>query len=43
MRERRLVFNNQIDMSKLRPTEFPTNKDLETLGPADIKTEIENF
>ena len=27
-------------MSKLRPTEFPSNKDLKTPGPADIRTEI---
>ena len=27
-------------MSKMRPTEFPSNKDLKTPGPADIRTEI---
>ena len=25
-------------MSKIRPTEFPSNKDLKTPGPADITT-----
>ena len=27
-------------MSKMRPTEFPSKKDLKTPGPADIRTEI---
>ena len=27
-------------MSKMRSTEFPSNKDLKTPGPADIRTEI---
>ena len=27
-------------MSKMRPTEFPSNKDLKTPRPADIRTEI---
>ena len=39
-RERQLGHNNEIDMTKFRPTEFPSNKDLQTPGPSDLRTEI---
>ena len=39
-REQKLGFNGEIDMSKMRPTEFSSNKDLKTPGPADIRTKI---
>ena len=39
-RERKLGFNGEIDFSKMRPTEFPTNKDLQTPSPLDKRTEI---
>ena len=40
-RERKLGFNGKIDMSTIRATDIPTNKDLYMPGPAKLRKEIE--